>query len=97
MRPILDQWTIVAPGAWNARIFSAAWVSERVFKSDKVTIEMTIGGLGPLRYNGDGIHLVASDDMVVLGVRSADADALSRAEEAAIRIFEGLPETPVAA
>src|SRR5437867_2471575 len=98
MQCVLEHWTIVVAGAWNANIFTPAWVSANVFNGQNINLEMQIGPGGPaIKYHFGRMTLIVKSDMIIAGAREPTTEAMDEMSGALRKILELLPYTPVTA
>ncbi len=98
MRPVNDQWSVVALGQWNSRIFSPGWVGREVFHADEVLAEMAVGATGTtVRYSHENIILQPFDNRLIVSVKEVDpaGDVIVEIERVAETVFSLLSHTPV--
>lgn len=101
MRPNADAWTVVLVGQWNPAVFNPEWVARHLNDGKPVVAELAAGP-GMLAIAGwriilDDLLVVPSRDRLVLGTRVTSDAGLQRMEEAARRVLELLPHTPLVA
>jgi hypothetical protein len=96
MRPKLSDWTLVLAGRWNVDILSPDWVAQTIFDATNCEIQMTLDGVrNSLSYIFEDVVFFPQDNRVVLNVRRADEKCLRAAENAALKLTQALPVTPV--
>lgn len=84
--------------AWNVHVFSPEWVGKQLFDGKPMTIEVPLGPSGVrVRYSAEGLNLITSGDLLIVGVQKADDHSVDRAEAAARHVLQLLPHTPVTA
>lgn len=98
MRPQIDEWTIVLPGAWNSRVFSPQWVAQHLLHKEKLEIELGVSTTGPhIRYRTNNIVLIPKDDRLIIGALNGEDGTLEQMERVACMTLELLPHTPIVA
>ncbi|MDR4483785.1 hypothetical protein ACTRXD_10340 [Nitrospira sp. T9] len=98
MVPELSEWTIVLVGQWNPHIFSAKWIAEELFSSPGISIEaemMIAPTISTPRYSYDDLIISPSIHRLIVGVKKADEETLTKAESLAVKVLELLRHTPI--
>ncbi|MCJ2136062.1 hypothetical protein MKK69_18745 [Methylobacterium sp. J-026] len=98
MKPLLSNWTIVLAGRWNMEILNPEWVTNSIFGREKVDIDLVLQGMqANIRYRFDNLVFVPRPHNVVFSVNDTKDSSLLAIEEAAGRLLEALPVTPITA
>lgn len=96
MEALLENWNVVASGAWNVRLFTPEWLSNNVFNTKNLNIEMGIGaGIQAFRFVSEDAIFLPADNQIICGVRKADKTSLIKAEGYVSKVLELLSHTPV--
>jgi hypothetical protein len=96
MIPRIEAWTIVIVGAWNVRIFSPEWVSEKLFAKKPIETEINFtSDIRRIRYRSESLVLIPLDDRVIIGARNISDDTLIEAEKVATLVLDLLSHTPI--
>ena len=96
MRPVLEDWTIVVVGSWNVAILNPDWIGREMMNLQEVEIELIIGQNRPVpKVNSQLVSVTPSPNIVIISARQPTDESLKAAEDAACRMLEKLPITPV--
>lgn len=96
MKALLENWNVVAIGAWNVRLFTPEWLSKNIFGTKTLNIEMGIGaGIQAWRFVSEDAIFLPAESQIICGVRKADKASLIKAEGYVSKALELLSHTPV--
>jgi hypothetical protein len=98
MQPILDKWTIVVVGQWNVHVFNPAWVSQNLFGSEELGIEINLENVPDrVRFRCGNVILIPTESRLIVGMTNVGDEALRDAETVTRRILDLLSHTPISA
>jgi hypothetical protein len=94
--------SIVLLGAWNPAILQPNWLVQRVFNKpddEEWPVEMEFSPMpgNPPRFRIRDITFIPAYDRLTVFAKGWEDDDLTAAEDAAVRVLELLPHTPVRA
>jgi hypothetical protein len=102
MTPARDRFTIVIAGAFNPAILVPPWIAKNVLTAPlgenfQVQVHTPITGIAPLpRFTFGGLSFSPSFQNLTFFLEDSDAAGCERVCDAAARILELLPHTPIA-
>jgi hypothetical protein len=95
MRPVPEAWNINVVGNWNTAILSPAWLGIHIFGAENFQIEWPVAGAGPLKIRFGNVDVIPSPVRLIVAPAILNNDTLVECEEAARKIIENLPHTPL--
>ncbi|MBF0476007.1 MAG: hypothetical protein HQK59_09275 [Deltaproteobacteria bacterium] len=96
MKAYLEGWSIVLAGYWNHYIFSPEWITDKLTKSTKVSVEFPINTpFSPPRYRFDNVIMQFSVGELILHPEASDDTTLETLKNLAGNILTELPHTPI--
>jgi hypothetical protein len=96
IKPNVDGWSLVMAGHWNRKIFTPAWIIDRLTTSKDVGIEVPVENPSlPIRFSFDGIKLCVNSAQLVLAVDRPEDGLLKICGAVAVKILTELPHTPL--
>ena len=91
----LKQWTLVILGRWNTAILSPDWLAKEIFRVESMAIYYPVlGGESPF-FETNNIRVVVKEDRITFYPLKDNEAILQDIEDAAKRILDKLPYTPV--
>lgn len=91
-----DSMSLVLAGRWNKYIFSPSWVSDKLFNTQEVQIEINLENLEtPLRYKTQNVRFAVEPTKVIFTALEYDQDVFAYIEDRAKHLCAILSETPV--
>lgn len=98
MKILLSEWSHVIVGSWNLAILNPQWVGTELFGGEQIDVEMEIGAARPsIRYIIGDVTVIPSPERVAFMSRNATDSAVASAENAARKLLQALPVTPIRA
>lgn len=98
MKPLLRNWTIVLAGRWNMEILNPEWVTEKIFGKENVDIDLVLNGMqANIRYRFENLAFVPQPNNVIFSVNDTEDASLQAIEDAACKLLQALPITPITA
>lgn len=90
-----DSMTLVLAGRWNKYIFTPTWVSENIFQTSEVQVEVAIDNLdAPIRYQYQNIRFTVEPARVIFTSLANEPEVFTSIERIAKHLCELLPQTP---
>jgi hypothetical protein len=96
MRPVPEAWNINVVGNWNIAILSPAWLGANIFGAANFQLEMSVAGVGALKIRFGDVDVIPSPVRLIVAPAILNNETLVKCEEAARKIIENLPHTPLA-
>jgi hypothetical protein len=99
MKAVLENWSLVLAGAWNAAILTPDWLSRHLgFPAQGLNLEFPVGNPTlPVRFRFSEVRMVVLPQVLVLAPLRDEEASLTQMEAYARVLLEHLPHTPVTA